>query len=66
MAHNIIVIIIINVLHGAFGSLGRGGCFFVSKTWPLRLIRNFFAYARFCLFEKNIEKKNVKYFFEKF
>ena len=32
-------------------NLGAVEVVFVSKTWPLRLIRNYFAYARFCFSE---------------
>ena len=49
-----------NVLHGAFGIWGQWRLFLSQKTWPLRLIRNYFAYARFCFSEKNIEKKIVQ------
>ena len=42
--------------------LGAVEVVFVSKTWPLRLIHNYFAYARFCLSE-TILKKNVRIFF---
>ena len=45
--------------------LGAVEVVFVSKTWPLRLIRNYFAYARFCLSEKNLKKKIVQNFFLK-
>ena len=46
-------------------NLGAVEVVFVSKTWPLRLIRNYFAYARFCLSEKILKKKLFENFFLK-